>query len=62
MKLLKAKGNYEEPWKSSLSQFNRLKINMFTFTIYNLQNKTCKCCVCDDSQGHRGANVLGTVF
>lgn len=40
--------------------YYKSKLNALNFTVYDLQKKSCKCFVWDESHGHQGVNELGT--
>ena len=47
--------------KGEVSAFYyKSKLNVHNFTIYDIQKKTCRCYVWDESHGHRGANEIGS--
>ena len=40
--------------------YYKSKLNVQNFTIYDIQKKTCRCYVWDESHGHRGANEISS--
>lgn len=42
--------------------YQKLKLNIFNLTIYDIKTHECECYVWDESDGYRGVNELSTCF
>lgn len=43
-----------------LAFYDKSKLNIYNFTIYDLKTNDCECYVWEEANGHRGVNELGT--